>query len=96
VLVVDRSSLDPVDEDTIHLTDSTYGIIPLEEVVLDVLDMCDLFDSSLNLLLFEPMRMMSGTEELPLRKPFWADAILQFEVGFLENQTNVFANNGTF
>ena len=89
ILVVDRTALDSVDDDEIILTSSTYGIIPLEELVLDALDQYWPEDSDGNVLTFEPMRMIAGQEEKKnASKPFWADAMHTFEIGHLPPYTN--------
>lgn len=88
ILVVDRVALDAVDEDEIRLTDTTYGLIPLADKVLDALDQFWPEDSSQNVLTYEPMRMIAGQEEKKSEKPFWCDQLLTFEIGHLPPFTN--------
>lgn len=93
IVVVNRVSLDAVDEDEIFLTNATQGIFVPDEDCEEALDLFWPTDSDNNVLTFEPMRSLSASAVKKDFKPGWGDEILLYEVGYLAPYTERLIND---
>lgn len=79
-----RSTLDPVDEDYIHLTDATLGHLTLEDSIVEALQMFFPSDPSSNLLTACPIRALDWTEpRREAREQEWISSSLMAEIDYI-------------